>query len=167
MVFLKKFRFILGFSAIGVILILFFWENDEKYLKKTTFKLLKLASVSKQETNPIALLKRVEKIAKHIHFDVQFKLQANEQTWEDRSAGEFRTFLLTYFKMGGVSQITGEDFSIQMDATTPLPQAHVRLKVHGKREESSVSCEAYLLWIKEKKWFLRNLEVSSCSPITY
>ena len=149
---------------IGVF-VLFFWKNDEKYLKNTTFKLLKLASVSNQETNPIALLKRVEKIAKHLHFDVQFKLQANGQVWEDRSAGEFRTLLLTYFKMGGLAQINGTDLSVQIDPKTL--NGHVRFKLHGQRGEDAVSCNAHFIWIKEKKWFIKNLEVFSCSPITF
>ena len=145
--------------------IFFFLQNDEAYLKKNTLKLLKLASVSNQETNPIALLKRVEKIAKHLHFDVQFKLQANGQVWEDRSAGEFRTLLLTYFKMGGLAQINGTDLSIQIDPETL--NGHVRFKLHGQRGEDAVSCEAHFTWIKEKKWFIKSLEVFSCSPITF
>ena len=158
----KFFRlFAVIFLIIGVF-VFFLMENDEKYLQKTTFKLLNLASVPVQEINLVALLKRVEQMAKYVHFDVQFKLQANGQTWEGRSAGELRTLLLTYFKRGGLAQITADNMSIQIDSSTP--KGHVRFKAHGLQGDNKVSCEAHLVWIKEKKWFIKEIEVFSCSP---
>lgn len=159
----KNLRLFAIISFIISVFIFFFWENDEKYLRKTTFKLLKLASVPVQDTNPVTLLKRVEQIAKYVHFDVQFKLQANGQVWEDHSSGEFRTLLLIYFRRGGLTQITADNMSVQVDSSTST--GHVRFKVHGLRRENKVSCEAHLVWIQEKKWFIKEIKVFSCSPI--
>ena len=160
----KNFRLIAVICFIIGVFVFLFWENDEKYLRKTTLKLLKLASVPVQDTNPVTLLKRVEQIAKHVHFDVQFKLQVNGQTWEERSAGEFRTLLLAYFKNGGLAQITVDDMSIRIEDSSSPRKGHVRLKVHGLQREAKISCEALLVWIKEKKWFIKEIEVFSCSP---
>ena len=174
----KNFRFSVIFLIIIGVFIFFFWESDEKYLQKTTLKLLKLASVPVQDTNPVALLKRVEQIAKHIHFDVRFKLQVNGQTWENRSAGELRTLLLAYFQRGGLAQITVDNLSVRINspgqsredlpdspANSSTSTGHVRFKAHGLRRENKVSCEVLLVWIQEKKWFIKEIEVFSCSPI--
>ena len=158
----KNFRLFAVILFIIGVFVFFFWESDEKYLKKTTLKLIKLASIPVQNANPVTLLNRVEQIAKHIHFDVRFKLQANGQIWEDQSAGEFRNLLLVYFKRGGLTQITADNMSVRMDPSTS--DGHVQFKAHGLQRENKISCEVFLVWTKEKKWFIKKIEVSSCSP---
>ena len=159
---LKQYRFpLLLILIIGGVLF-FFLKNEERYLKETTLKILKLASAPSQTTNVVALLKRVEQIAKHVHFDIQFKVQGNGQTWENHSASEFRSLLLIYFKQGGISHIKGEDLTVQVDPSAPI--GHVRFKLLGQHGPDPVSCKVHLVWTKEKKWFIKNLEVFSCSP---
>lgn len=158
----KKYRIYLLLILIAGGILFFALKNEERYLKNTTFKLLKLASSPPQTTSTVALLRRVEHIAKHIHFDVQLKVQVNGQTWESHSANEFRSLLLVYFKQGGLSQIKVEDLAIQMDPSSPI--GHVRFKLHGQHGSGPIACKARLMWIKEKKWFIKKVEVLSCSP---
>ena len=141
---------------------LLFWESDEAYLKKTTLQLLKSAEGPFTRQNPVAFLGRVNKIAKHFHFDVAFQLETGGQVRKGRTAEELRTLLLIYFKQGGVEEITAEDLTVQKKAESS--DYLVRFTARGRRGKARVSCKVSLLWIKEKKWFIKEAEVFSCSP---
>ena len=138
------------------------WESDEKYLRKTTLRLLKSASAPGGGQNPVAFLRRVDKTAKHFHFDVIFQLRAGGRIRKGRSAGELRALLLVYFKQGGLAEVTAEDLTVQKKPESD--DYLVRFTARGRRGEESVSCKVSLTWIKEKKWFIKEVEVFSCSP---
>ena len=160
----KVFLFVILPLIAGGALFLFFGESDEERLKKTTLQLLKSVSAPSVNQNPLALLGRVDKIGKHFHFDVEFKLETGGQVREGRSAGELRTLLLVYFKRRGseVAEITAEELTVQKEAEGS--GYLVRFTARGQRGKDRVSCKVSLIWIKEKKWFIKEAEVFSCSP---
>ena len=147
--------------------VFFFWENDESYLEKTTLDLLNRLSLSAPIKNNRALLKRLESVGRHFHFDVNFKFHVNGREWKGRSSGELRSLLAVYFKQGGFSGIRGDALSVQVDSSLEIRTGRVTFKFHGLREKDPVSCEVRLEWIKEKKWFIKTVEVFSCSPVRF
>ena len=138
------------------------WESDEKYLRKTTLQLLKEVEAPAVRQNTVAVLRRVNKIVKHFHFDVAFQLETGGQVQKGRSAGELRPLLLIYFQRGGISEITGEELTVQKESGGS--NYLVRFTALGRHGSNRVSCKVSLIWIKEKKWFIKKAEVSSCSP---
>ena len=85
--------------ALAAFLSFFVWkrlQSPEAYLKKQTKKLIALSSVKNEKG--LALISKVSKTDKYIHFDVQLKAEYEGQIYTARSLNEFRSLLLAYFR---------------------------------------------------------------------
>ena len=156
---------LIGLGALLVWLAVSFFRGDERHLWKTSEKLIQLASDPRSLPN-MAILKKTERITKHIHFDIRFRAEFQGRVQEGKSLNEARSFLMAYFKSKINKGFAAEDLSVRL-----LPSAKNR---PGKRAETSFSfrfqregrrfkCRALWGWIKEKKWYIKTAEVSSCS----
>ena len=72
-------------------------QSPESYLKKKTQKLIAMTS-NPRSSSEIALISKMSKIARFIHFDVRLKAEYKGQIWTAKSLNEFRSLLFSYFK---------------------------------------------------------------------
>ena len=72
-------------------------RGDKRLLMKASQELIDLASAPAPPSD-IAILKRVEKMARHLHFDIQFQAELDGRVYEGRSLNEARSFLMGWLK---------------------------------------------------------------------
>ncbi len=140
-----------------------FFQSPERYLKKTSEKIIKVVSV-KGAHSDMSLISKVSKIAKFIHFDVQLKAEYENQIYKAHSLNEFRSLLFTYFRNGATGEVTYDNLYVTMDKNQE--RGVVKFDVYFKRGRKNVFCKALFEWIKEKKWYVKRIEVLPCSPST-
>ena len=165
MIKIKKTWIFFFLVLLGSLYLLF--RTDEQYLESTTRELLSLASVSSPMGKTVKTLKRVEKIVKHLHFNVNVQLKFNERMWQARTVNELRSFLMLYFSKMEFLQLKDSHFLVQIEKTNEGKKGDVTFQVHGSQKEASFSCSIKLIWIKKPKWFISNIEVFKCSPISF
>ena len=141
------------------------FQNPEKQIKKKTEYLIKLVSAqnSKADSN---LLSKVTKMVKYIHYDVQFKAQYKEQVYQARSLNEFRSLLTGYFKYAQASTEALEHKNLTIQIQDDKKKGLVQFDVLFNRGKQKTLCKAVLEWLKEKKWFVKKIEVHSCKKIS-
>ena len=183
---------IFGAGALLLWLALSFFGGDARYLKKTSGKLVRLASAPPAAGSlpDVAILRKVEKIARHIHFDIRFRAEFKGRAHEGKSLNEARSFLLAYFKRaGGAGQnksggalFETEDLTVRLlprpsgqnqpgqnEAAAAAPgakapkRAETSFQIRFQRQGRFFKCRLIWGWIKEKKWRIKTAELSSCS----
>lgn len=158
---------IFAFLAVFTILAWFGWkltQSPEKYLKKKSQTLIEMASVKNSNTD-MSLMSKASKMAKFIHFDVQFKAEYEKQIFTAQSLNEFRSLLLAYFKEKSTGKISYKNLNLQMGGNKK--QAIVKLDALFERNSKNISCKTLFEWIKEKKWYIKRIEIFPCSPLTF
>ncbi|MCZ0931962.1 MAG: hypothetical protein OXJ52_02290 [Oligoflexia bacterium] len=138
------------------------FQNPEKYLKKKTEYLIKLSSVKSSKVD-MALISQVTKIAKFIHYDVQVKAEYEGQVYQARSLNEFRSHLMAYFRQSSTGSLEYENLTVQMK--DHKKRGLVSFDAFFNRASQKVFCKIVLEWEKEKKWFVKRIEVHSCKPV--
>ena len=140
----------------------FIWkkiQSPEKYLKKQTQKLIALTSI-KSIKSDIRLLSRISKIAEYIHFDVRWKAKYEGQIYTGKSLNEFRSLLFSYFQQNSTGKLSYKNLTIWVGEDKKQGTAH--WDAFFKRNKNTVFCKILFEWIKEKKWYIKNIEVFSC-----
>ena len=137
-----------------------FFQSEEKRIKKKTLKLIQLVSINTGESD-IALLRRLSKVAQFIHHAVELKAEYEGGIYKVKSLGEFKSLLMAYFKEKGTGTLDYEELNVEMFDNNE--RAEVRFSAVFERKNQFVKCAAFLIWIKDKKWYIKNIEVSSCS----
>ena len=156
---LKKASLII-LAILAFFIIKVYFQSEEKWIKKKTQKLIQMAS-SSGEGSEIALLQQVSKITKFIHFDVRLKALYEGRIYEAKSLNEARSLFLLYFRHKSNEKIGYSNLKVEI--IEKKKKAIVTLSVFFKRIERKFVCQAFLEWIKEKKWYIKKIEVSSCS----
>ncbi len=144
----------------------FFFQNDEKYIRKKTIKLINLAVPPVVSPSNTALFRRIHEIAKYIHFSVQYKINFGHTVYQNRSLSKLRSLMTVYFKKNSnwkVEKPLKENIHITISPAEGNKTAEVNFNITITRENKQLSCKALLHWIKEKKWLIHKMELSSCS----
>ena len=136
-----------------------FLQSPEKLLIKKTKHLIKLSSIQKAKSD-MALISKVGKIAKLIHYDVQFKAEYEGQIYKAQSLNELRSLLTLYFKQSSTGSFEYKNLTIQMKDDNK--KGEVNFEALFDRNSQKISCKAMLEWLKDKKWFVQKIEVHSC-----
>ena len=139
-------------------------QSPEKYLKKKSKQLIEMASVKNSNTD-MSLISKVSKMAKLIHFDVQFKAEYEGQIFTAHSLNELRSLLLSYFKQKSTGKINYKNLNLEMAENKK--QAIVKFDALFERNSKSISCKALLEWIKDKKWYIKRIEIFPCFLTAY
>ena len=156
---------ILVFSLIVIGGAFFFFRSDTAYLKKTTIKLIKTVSPMTTPLPQMTLLRKVQSVAKHIHFSVQYEIEWNNRVYQDRSLSKFRAVLTSYFKQikeGKPNTPNKKDLQVTIKEGEPK-SAEVQFPLKVFWREKQANCQVVLHWIKEKKWFINKIKVFSCA----
>ncbi|MDE0092525.1 MAG: hypothetical protein OXN83_04495 [Oligoflexia bacterium] len=154
---------IFAFLAVSGFGLYKFFQSPEKYLKKKTEYLINLSSVENSKVD-MALMRKVAKMAKFIHYDVQVKAQYEDQVYQARSLNEFRSLLMAYFKhSSGGGDLEYKNLTVQIK--DDKNRGVVNFDAFFDRGNQKTFCKVVLEWIKEKKWFVKKIEVYSCYPI--
>ena len=139
------------------------FQSPEKYLKKKTEYLIGLASVKSSKVD-MALLSQVTKIAKFIHHDVQVKAEYEGQIYQARSLNEFRSLLMAYFRQGSTGEgLEYKNLTVQMKDNKK--RGVVSFDAVFNRRAQKLFCKIVLEWFKEKKWFVKKIDVYFCKPV--
>ena len=155
----KKF---LIFLLAGILFSFFIWkffQSPEKHLEKKTKALIKLAEPGGLGSQ-MQILSQVSKISKHIHFNIQLNAEYEGQTYIARSLNDFRSLMFSYFKYKSGEQLDYKNLRIVVDKK----QGTAKFDIFFKRNKKNIFCQAFLVWIKEKKWQVKKIQVSSCAP---
>ena len=138
-----------------------YFQSEKEWIKKKTQDLIQMTSSSGGGSD-IAFLQKVSQITKFIHFDVRLRVNYEGRLWTAKSLNEVRSLFLLYFREKSSSEKIGySDLTVQMSENKK--KAEVRFSVLFKRLERDWVCQAFLEWIKEKKWYIKQIDVSSCS----
>jgi len=157
---------------IGVF-VFFFHNSDETYLKKKTLKLIQLSSSSPTSHSETAILRRIQEIAKYIHFSVQYELHLDGHLHQDRSLAELRSLMFASFKKAGnkkwhIDTPLKEDITVTVSVSKEKKAkekkaAEVTTIITANQESGKISCNTLIHWLKEKKWLIYKIKVFSCS----
>ena len=137
------------------------FQNPEKYLKNKTEYLIKLASSQNSKADR-SLLSKVTKMVKYIHYDVQVKAQYERQVYQARSLNEFRGLLTAYFKYNQAKTKTLEYKNLTVKIQNNKETGVAQFDIFFNSTEQKIRCKAVLEWLKEKKWFVKKIEIQSC-----
>ena len=155
---------ILAFLVCFSLLLWFVWrftQSPEKCLRKKSQNLIELSSIEDTKGTNL-IFSRISKISKFIHFDVYLKSEYKGQTYTAKSLNEFRSLLFTYFKQESAGKVTYENLSVTMEENQK--KGTVNFDIFFERSREKIFCKALLDWIKEKKWYVKRIEIFSCSP---
>ena len=125
-----------------------FFQPPEFYLKKKTQYLIETASAV-SPSGDMAMLSRVSKMAKYIHFDVYLKAEYEGRVYTARSLNEFRSLLLSYFKYKNEESMDYKNLTASVEHNKK--KATVNFDAFFERNKVTMFCKAILEWIKEKK----------------
>ena len=134
-------------------------QGPEKQLQKKTQKLIQLANVKPGEST-LQLISRVSKMDKYIHFDVKLKAEYEGQIYTAKSLNEFRSLLTSYFKQKSTGSFEYQNLTVKI--AKDKQQGEVSFDAFFKRNNSHISCKALLQWLKQKKWYVKEIQVFSC-----
>lgn len=152
----------IGF-LIGLILLAFFsyklFDSPEKYLKRKTQKIISLVSSENTELD-ISLISTISKIAKYIHFDVHLKAEYEGQIYRAKSLNEFRSLMMSYFRLNSKGKIESKNLAVQLKENKK--EGIVTFDGLFEKQSTKTHCKILLGWIKEKKWYIKQIEVFDC-----
>ena len=132
-----------------------FFQGPEKYLLKKTKHLIFLGS---QVGNSISLSSsmKLSEISKYIHYDLQLEAEYEGRVYKARSLNEFRSLLMAYFKAKVTQKLEHEDLRVELkDEKT----GEVSFSVTFHNINTVWTCKVLLIWIKDKKWFIKNMNI--------
>lgn len=161
---MSSFKKIIGFSLAFIVLAFAIYkllESPEKYLKRKTRELISMVSVQKTKSQ-MGLISKISKISKYIHFDVRLKAEYEGRIYKAKSLNEFRSLLMSYFRLNSTGKMEYKNMSVQMEDDK---QGIVAFDSWFERLEKKVHCKTLLEWIKEKKWYIKKIEVSFCKEL--
>lgn len=156
---------LIGFGALCVWQAFLFFQDDKKHLEKTLHKMVDL--LNQPTLTDMSKLKRVEALGKHLHFNIKFHININQNTYSGRSLNQIKSLIFAYLRSRPL-----RDFSVSQLNTTQdknkstqnnLPQYTMLFDMQFLENNKHFTCKNTLKWIKEKKWYLKTIEVSSCS----
>lgn len=138
-----------------------FFKTPEKLLLKKTKHLIALGSQVDAKFS-LSSASKVSEINKYIHYDVQIKAEYEGRFYQARSLNEFRSLLMAYFKAGITQKLEYENLRVDLkDEKT----GEVSFSVTFHNRDRVEACEVLLNWIKEEKWFIKNIRIENCKKI--
>ena len=150
----------------------FFYPSGHKaYLQKHTLYLLKMARPMPQ-TSDLMILRRVQQMAGHIHFDVSLKAEVLHHHLEARSLNRLKSLLMSYFKSPppgfSFQNPAPQDMHISLSQKNNTQAgeadlgAEVRFPLALKKDTKQMTCQVRSKWIKQKNWQVKKIHVSEC-----
>ena len=137
------------------------FQSPEKYLIKKTKRLISLGSqMDKSIGLPLSMT--VSEISKSIHYDLNFKAEYDGQLYQVRSLKEFRSLLFLYFKEGKTQKLEYENMTVELKDEKI---GDVSFFITFYNIDKVWSCEVLLNWIKEERWFIKNISIEKCKIV--
>lgn len=120
-----------------------------------------MASI-KNTNSDTSLISKVSKIAKFIHVKVQLKAEYEGQIYTAKSLNEFRSMLFAYFKQKSTGKMTYQNLSVSL--REDKKQGMVKFDASFERDNKNIFCKALFEWIKEKRWYIKRIDLFPCVP---
>ena len=145
---------------VGVFLALIYgglqiFKTPEKYLLKKTKHLIHLGSKVDSKFG-LSLASKVSEINKYVHYDIRLKAEYEGRVYQARSLNEFRSLLMGYFKAGVTQKAEYENLIAELkDEKT----GEVSFSIAFHNTGGVWACKVLLNWIKDKKWFIKNISI--------
>ena len=177
---------IVGAGALLLWIAVSVLRGDERYLRKTSESLIKQA-LEPPPPQDRMILKRINKMVRHIHPDIQFRAELQGRFYENRSLSEARSFLFMWFKIKAKpskAEVSG-DLQVRILPAQPANEkgtapdgpggvggdkpavskrAEVLFPLRFQYEEKTWECNMAWGWIKEEgRWLIKTAKLSSCS----
>ena len=162
---------IAGLLAVGCFFVWKIAQTPQRYLKKATLDIIKTAQEAKaleaggKQSSLVEykqMAGRIERIIRHIHFDIIVKAEYEGQTHASRSLNEFRRLLSLWFAKKVVSEWSYKGLSIHVEESQTKAQAHFNISF--KKDQKQSDCKVVFKWLKEeKKWRVKNIALNACS----
>lgn len=135
-----------------------FFKSPEKYLLKKTKHLIQLASQTDAKLS-LSLARRVSEINKYIHHDLRLKAEYEGRIYQARSLNEFRSLLTAYFQAGATKKLEYENLKAELKEEK---RGEVSFSILFHNISHASHCDLLLIWIKEKKWLIKNINIENC-----
>ncbi len=147
----------------------FFWpESDEKYLKKSTLKMIDLLVSPLDSSDMSSLVGRVRKVVEPLHFSVQFEVSQNGRVlFKRESAADLRSLTGMYFKSEGrlaLKNVKEENLTVQLSEENGK-SAQVNFSITGQSQSRPLSCRVRIDWKYEKDWRIYHIRAFDCQGI--
>ena len=164
----KNLLYILLGTIILIVASFYFLQSDEKYIKKTTVKLLNLVVPSSPSLSTTAILKKVNTMSEYVHFSVQYEININGHVHQDSSLADLRSSMMVYFRKFGnnkwqVDVPAKQEINVKIHSSEGRKTAEVSFNIKVAKEGKKASCETTLNWIKEKQWLIHKIRVFNCN----
>ena len=148
-------------GLVGAI-VFFFPENDEKYLKKTTLKIMDTLTSSVDPSHIPTLMKKVRQVNQFLHFSIELKLLQDDQVlFERKSISEINSLLVMHFKRNNAftfQAIEKKDIKIQFSETeNKTKKAQVSFSVRGQIDSKDFNCQMKMDWNDDKEWLMNRI----------
>lgn len=170
MALLLNFKFLV-FLAGAAVAGFFFWpENDEKYLKKTTLKMIDLLVSPLDSSHVPSVIGRVRQVTEPLHFSVKFEVSQNDQVFFKReSASSVRAIVGSYF--GSKEKLTlksvkEENLKVQVSKENSQKTAQVSFLITGQLQGADMSCQVNMGWKHEKEWRIYHIKAVDCQGLS-
>ncbi len=143
------------------------FQNDEKYLKKHTIKLLHIVSPSSTPSSTATMFRKIHEIAKYMHFSVEYEVKTEQYFYKNQSLANLRSALAGYFKQPDknwrINIPSAKELNVTISKSEENKTAEVSFTVKATQGNKKLSCNSLINWIKEKKWLIHKIKVFSCS----
>ena len=159
---MRKIVFLTLFIWAGLYGVFKFFESSERYLKKKTELLIHLVSFKGVKTD-MSLISKASQIDQYIHHNVQLNAQYQSRIYQARSLNELRSLLLAYFRSDIRQKIEYENLKVQIQKGQK--KAKVLFSVAIYNTDQTLSCNVLLNWLKDKKWFIKKIELKNCREL--
>lgn len=137
------------------------FKTPEKYLLKKTKHLIHLGSQVDSKFS-LSSASKVSEINKYIHYDIRLKAEYEGRVYQARSLNEFRSLLMAYFQAGITQKAEYENLIAELkDEKT----GEVSFSVAFHNTGGVWACKVLLNWIKDKKWFIKDINIENCKKI--
>ncbi len=137
----------------------FFFQSEEKRLKKKTWTLMSRVLADPADHSPIVLLRKTQGIIKHVHFSVHYEIKWKSRSYQNRSQNNLRSDLTAWFrqKPDYKAEIPSKkDLTVSFSEDRKKASVNLSLPVSYKKQKGL--CSIKIDWEKEKSWLIHKIQ---------
>ena len=169
MALLGNFKFLALLAGLAGAVFFFWPEGDEKYLKKTTLKMISALVSPLDSSNMSSVLGRVRQVSEPLHFSVKFEVSQNNQViFKKESASSLRSMTGSYFGAKDKLQLHSvkeENLKVQVLKEDSQKTAEVSFLITGQAQGESMSCQVKMDWKYDKEWRIYHIKAWDCQGL--
>ena len=154
------------FLALTVVIgtLVFLTQSQEKQLKKKTLKLIQLISSPPASESHIALGRKTQSIVKHVHFSVDYQVQIEGRSYQNRTLNRLRSDLFSYWKYRQKYKVNikiPHKKDIKVSFSENKKKAEVKFKLSMSYKDKKVLSLVVINWEKEKSWLIYKVKATT------